>query len=67
MATNPVTKHLDKIADRLEGKGLLKEAAEVDVISNTVEKLSEEAVLDTGAEETSPAAKEKPEEEEKKG
>lgn len=33
---------LDSIADALESKGLTKEAAEVDVISNTIDKLSEE-------------------------
>ena len=30
---------LDKIADKLESKGLLKEARELDVISNTIEAL----------------------------
>lgn len=31
---------LDKIAERIEDKGLLKEAADIDVISNTLEKLA---------------------------
>jgi len=32
-----ITEMLDKIADSLEAKGAIKEAAEIDVISNTIE------------------------------
>jgi hypothetical protein len=36
-----ITAHLDRVANSLEAKGFLKEAAEVDVLSNTIEALAE--------------------------
>lgn len=36
-AASSITDRLDRIADTLEFKGLIKEAAEIDVISNTIE------------------------------
>jgi Glu-tRNA(Gln) amidotransferase subunit E-like FAD-binding protein len=38
-----LTEYLDKIASDLESKGLLKEAEELDVISNTIEALEKDA------------------------
>lgn len=37
---------LDKVANSLEGQGLLREAEELDVISNTIEALEKEARFD---------------------
>lgn len=36
-AMSSITEQLDRIADTLESKGLIKEATEIDVISNTIE------------------------------
>ena len=36
---NPVTQKLDGIAETLEKKGLMKEASDVDVVSNTIEAM----------------------------
>ena len=41
-----LTDTLDKVANSLEGQGLLKEAEELDVISNTIEALEKEARFD---------------------
>lgn len=38
---NKVLPLLDKVAESLESKGLIKEASEIDVISNTIEKMSD--------------------------
>lgn len=35
---------LDAVADRFEAKGYIKEASEVDIISNTLEKLAVQSV-----------------------
>lgn len=35
-----IANELDKIAESLEGKGLLKEATQLDIVTNTIEKLS---------------------------
>jgi hypothetical protein len=37
---NPITERLDKVASSLESKGFIQEATEIDLISNTIEKLS---------------------------
>ena len=37
---NPVTEKLDKIATDLENKGYIKEAMEIDAISNAIDKLA---------------------------
>lgn len=41
-----LTDTLDKVANSLEGQGLLREAEELDVISNTIEALEKEARFD---------------------
>lgn len=41
-----LTDTLDKVANSLEGQGLLREAEEIDVISNTIEALEKEARFD---------------------
>jgi hypothetical protein len=40
---NKLSSALDAVADSLESKGLIKEAAEVDVISNTLEAMEKGA------------------------
>lgn len=41
---NKVVEYLDKVASSLEQKGLLREAEEIDIISNTLEAMDKEAV-----------------------
>lgn len=49
---------LDRIADCLENKGLLKEAEEVDVLSNTLEAYEENSTYTTALEQSNPTLRE---------
>lgn len=40
-----ISEYLDKISDRLEAKGMKKEAMELDKVSNSIEKLSRDGFL----------------------
>jgi|WetSurMetagenome_2_1015567.scaffolds.fasta_scaffold593962_2 hypothetical protein len=42
MKLDPVISSLDKIASTIQEKGLVKEAEEIDVVSNTLEKMAKE-------------------------
>ncbi len=39
-SASAIISHLDTIAESVQAKGLLKEAEEIDIVSNTIEKLS---------------------------